>query len=76
MTNQVIQDEAVCDCYAVVGHHNGCASRHTAFPEPKTNPHALAEALDAAIQLADDEGCLLYHQAKGLKAANPYRGEA
>jgi len=36
-------------------------------------PHMLAAAWDEAIQLADDEGCLLYHQAKGLKAANPYR---
>jgi len=39
-------------------------------------PHMLAEAWDEAIQVADDEGCLLYHQAKGLKAANPYRNEA
>lgn len=38
-------------------------------------PHMLAEAWDKAVQLADDEGCLLYHQAKGLKAANPYRSD-
>ena len=73
MTNPEIHGDAVCDCYAVVGHHNGCASRRTAFPEPRANPHTLSEAWDAAIQLADDEGCLLYHQAKGLKAANPLR---
>jgi hypothetical protein len=33
----------------------------------------MAIAWDEAIQIADDEGLLLYHQAKGLKSLNPYR---
>ena len=39
-------------------------------------PYMLAQAWEAAIQAADDEGCLMYHQAKGLRAANPYRTDA
>lgn len=47
-----------------------------AIPEEAVEAAAqplMAIAWDEAIQLADDEGCLLYHQTKGLKSANPYR---
>ena len=36
-------------------------------------PFIAAQAWDAAVQYADDQGCLLYHEAKGIKSHNPYR---
>lgn len=38
-------------------------------------PILAAQAWDAAVQYADDQGCLLYHEAKGIKSHNPYRSE-
>lgn len=38
-------------------------------------PFIAAQAWDAAVQYADDQGCLLYHEAKGIKSHNPYRSE-
>jgi len=92
MTNPVIPEAAVEAVTKVLVAHQRrdnrsclCGWARLGFSHPTHQaalvleaaaPHMLAEAWDEAIQSADDEGCLLYHQAKGLKAANPYRGEA
>ena len=68
MTNQVIPDAAVRAVLAKF--RPDAAADMLAAAQP-----LMAIAWDEAIQRADDEGCLLYHQVKGLKSLNPYRSQ-
>jgi len=79
MTNHVITATAVAAAMDALYHAQDCdVTAEDVLVRAALEaaaPHMLALAWDEAIQRADDEGCLLYHQVKGLKSLNPYRSQ-